>query len=99
MDISGTNRLANISADNHAPWLWVVHVFSIVFVLLGVCLRVWTKWRNVALSDALWLLAHVSLKQSPDTTMLFRANVVLAAYLSWLLDNAPICPGELAGKV
>ncbi len=54
------NRLTAISADNHQPWLWFIHVFSIIFVCFGACMRGWMKWRHAALGDALLLGAHVS---------------------------------------
>lgn len=60
------NRLSAISADNHQPWLWFIHVFLIIFVLLGAGMRVWMKWKNAALADALLLSAHVSTVELGD---------------------------------
>jgi hypothetical protein len=59
MDSSG-NRLTAISADNHQPWLWIIHLFTIAFVSFAAGMRLWMKWRQAALSDAILLVAHVS---------------------------------------
>jgi hypothetical protein len=57
---SSSNRLTAISADNHQPWLWFTHFFSMAFVAFAAGMRVWMKWRQAALSDALLFTAHVS---------------------------------------
>ncbi|KAF7511449.1 hypothetical protein GJ744_004638 [Endocarpon pusillum] len=58
MDSSG-NRLTAISPDNHQPWLWFMHFFSMAFIVLAACMRAWMKWRQAALSDALLFTAHL----------------------------------------
>lgn len=57
---NGGNRLTSLSADNHQPWLWFVHAFSLIFVFLTALLRVHIKRHRYGMDDLVLLVGHVS---------------------------------------
>nr|KMM70265.1 hypothetical protein CPAG_06577 [Coccidioides posadasii RMSCC 3488] len=56
--VEGRDRLSSLSADNHQPWLWVTHMFSLAFVTLTALIRTRIKRRHYGIEDAILLVSH-----------------------------------------
>ncbi|EON68126.1 hypothetical protein W97_07274 [Coniosporium apollinis CBS 100218] len=59
MSSSSDNRLTALTPDNHQPWLWFTHVFTVVFVTLAAIVRVSVKRTQAGIGDGVLLLAHL----------------------------------------
>jgi hypothetical protein len=72
METGTDNRLTAISPNNHQPWLWFIHFFTLSYVSLAAGMRVWMKWRQPGWSDATLLASHVS--DIGTAAKIFRAD-------------------------